>query len=387
MTLKSAGTQSVTATDKADAGAFGSASIVVTPGVATRLAVGTQPSNVLVGGVISPAVTVRVLDAFGNLVTSDNSHVVTLALGSNPGGATLTGGGSVTVSGGVATFGSLSLNTAGTGYTLTASASLLAGVTSTSFNVATATARIIEDFETSHVWNLVGGGFFGATAGYSTFLAHDGIRSLDDWDGPDWIYRSDAAAQVRAGDTVSVWLRMDGSADGRAYFGFGASSAGTLSLVAAPNTGQLIIQSNLGYGFTDLAAVPQTYVANTWYRLEVNWGTSGKIVGKLYASDGTTLINQVTATTTAITSGGIAFRARGSDKFFDTVTLTPGVNAFATPRTVASTTAWLAGAIPAHCDQQPALAPVQPPSSLRALHTWNWWAGLPAETASWIALS
>ena len=61
------------------------------------------------------------LDAFGNLVTGDNTDVVTLALGNNPGGATLSGGGSVTVSGGVATFGTLSLDKAGTGYTLTAS--------------------------------------------------------------------------------------------------------------------------------------------------------------------------------------------------------------------------------------------------------------------------
>jgi hypothetical protein len=37
----------------------------------------------------------------------------------------------------------------------------------------------------------------------------------------------------------------------------------------------------------------------------------------------------VTASTTAITSGGIAFRATGSDKFWDTVTATHGVNNFA----------------------------------------------------------
>src|SRR5205085_7113414 len=135
--------------------------------------------------------------------------------------------------------------------------------------------------------------------------------------------RSDAAAQVKAGDTVSVWVRFDGTANGRAYFGFGASSAGTLSLVAAPNTGQLILQSNVGYGYTNLAAVGQGWLANHWYRLEVDWGTSGTIVGKLFDSNGTTLLNSVTAATTAITSGGIAFRSIGSyDKYFDTVTAT-----------------------------------------------------------------
>src|SRR5205823_1978977 len=43
-----------------------------------------QPSNTVAGVLISPAVTVQVLDRFGNLVTTDKSNV-TVALGSNPG--------------------------------------------------------------------------------------------------------------------------------------------------------------------------------------------------------------------------------------------------------------------------------------------------------------
>src|SRR5262249_7624991 len=150
--------------------------------------------------------------------------------------------------------------------------------------------------------------------------AHDGTYGLDMYNGTDWIYRNDAGAQVKAGDTLSLWVNFSGSADGRAYFGFGASASGTLSLVAAPNTGQLILQSNAGYGFTDLAAVSQSYQANHWYRLEVDWGISGTITGKLFDSNGSTLLSSVTAKTTAIMSGGIAFRAIGSDKLFDTVT-------------------------------------------------------------------
>jgi len=49
----------------------------------------------------------------------------------------------------------------------------------------------------------------------------------------------------------------------------------------------------------------------------------------LFDSNGTTLLGSVTATATAITSGGIAFRATGYDKYFDTVTATHGVNSFA----------------------------------------------------------
>src|SRR5207244_2405915 len=82
-----------------------------------------------------------------------------------------------------------------------------------------------------------------------------------------------------------------------------------------------------GYNFTDIGAVPQSYSLNHWYRLQVDWGTSGAISGKLFDSDGTTLLNTVTATDTAITSGGIAFRSLGSgSKYFDTVQRTAGVN-------------------------------------------------------------
>src|SRR5205085_7251231 len=123
------------------------------------------------------------------------------------------------------------------------------------------------------------------------------------------------------------------------------------SLVVAPNTNQLLVQNNVGYGFSNLGAVSQSYLANHWYRLEVAWGTSGAIVGRLYDSDGKTLLKTVTASTTAITSGGIAFRATGHDKFWDTVTVTHGVNTFqAGPsagagKVVLSFPSWLQGVI------------------------------------------
>ena len=53
---------------------------------------------------LAPAVTVTELDAYGNVATQDSATQVALVLGTNPGAATLTGGGPVTVSHGVATF-------------------------------------------------------------------------------------------------------------------------------------------------------------------------------------------------------------------------------------------------------------------------------------------
>ena len=93
----------------------------ITPGTPTKLAFIQNPTNTAAGSAITPAVTVAVEDANGNVETGDNATKVTLAIGTNPGGGTLTGGSAVTVAAGVATFSGLSINKTGTGYTLSAS--------------------------------------------------------------------------------------------------------------------------------------------------------------------------------------------------------------------------------------------------------------------------
>src|SRR5207248_10936116 len=110
----------------------------ITPGAATQLVFGTQPSTTVANRQISPAVKVRALDAFGNVATGF-SDAVAIALGSNPGGSTLSGTTPVAAVSGVATF-FVSLNKAGTGYTLTASASGFAPATSTAFDITPGTA-------------------------------------------------------------------------------------------------------------------------------------------------------------------------------------------------------------------------------------------------------
>ncbi len=332
--LDTAGPQLVTATDKSSGSITGSATETITPAAASQLAFSQQPLAVTAGSVIAPAVTVKILDKYGNLLTNDNTDTVTLSLATNPGGGTLSGTLTATVSGGVATFSNLSINQAGNGYVLGAksgSLSSLSPITSAAFNVnsnVTTGSTVIEGFESGNLnlYTVVDGTT--PTASVSTSAAHDGTYGLLDTNGNDWIYRDDAGAQVAAGDTLTVWVRFTGSATGRAYFGFGAGPNGTLSLVAAPNTNQLILQSNAGYGYTDLADVNQTWTANQWYKLEVDWSTTGAIIGKLYASNGTTLLNTITASDTNITSGGIAFRAFGSPVDWDTVTMTPNVNTF-----------------------------------------------------------
>jgi probable HAF family extracellular repeat protein len=99
-----------------------------------------QPTDAIAGQAIAPAVRVEILDQSGMLVTSDNSDVVTLAINDNPGGGTLFGTLTQTVSGGVATFSNLSIRKTGTGYTLVATSPGFFGLSSAAFNINPAAA-------------------------------------------------------------------------------------------------------------------------------------------------------------------------------------------------------------------------------------------------------
>src|SRR2546428_50174 len=85
----------------------------------TQLLFGTQPSNTAAGATITPAVTVNVAVPSDNTDTSSTASV-TIAIGTNPAGGTLSGTLTVVAVAGVATFSNLSINNPGTGYTLVA---------------------------------------------------------------------------------------------------------------------------------------------------------------------------------------------------------------------------------------------------------------------------
>ncbi len=347
-TLTTAGLQSLTATDSIDPTMTGSETgILVTPATATQLAFIEEPTNENFGSAIGPAVTVAEEDQYGNIVTTDSSAQVTLALGANPDGALLSGGGIATFTNGVATYSSLSLSARGTGYTLVASSTDLNGTTSASttssaFNVVY--NPLLENFMNGPSSTNLGlykeVGLAPREIGTKTAAANaptptdnlglaDGVNSKGVNVAADgnWYYRTDAAGQVNPGDTVSVWVQFAGAANGRAYFGFGSTSKGTISVVLAPNTNQLLIQNDTGYDtYTTLAATPLTYSFNKWYLVQVQWGTTGNLLVNLYASDGVTLVKSLTVATKDTTPGDFAFRAIGSTKYFDTVSVERGQN-------------------------------------------------------------
>jgi subtilase family serine protease len=229
VTLKTAGSQSVTATDTVSSSITGSGSITVSAAAASKLVFGQQPTNTVAGSTITPAVTVKVQDAYGNAETGDNSDVVTLAIGTNPGSGTLSGTTSVTVSGGVATFSNLSINNAGNGYTLAASSGSLAGATSNAFNITAAssgTAPVVT-YQASQVIGgntAVGGAGFTNVSGLSVTLTTgaDNVRIS----GTLGAYNKNTAAY----NFLYVRILVDGAVQGGPY-AFSLSAATSTAYV------------------------------------------------------------------------------------------------------------------------------------------------------------
>jgi hypothetical protein len=106
-------------------------------GAAAKLAFVQQPTNTILGGPITPAVTVEIQDAAGNRIATA-TNTVTISIGTNPGGGTLSGTLSNAAVAGVATFNDLTISSIGSGYTLNSAASGLIGATSNPFNIFTA---------------------------------------------------------------------------------------------------------------------------------------------------------------------------------------------------------------------------------------------------------
>ncbi|MGA3068008.1 MAG: hypothetical protein ABSF29_14280, partial [Tepidisphaeraceae bacterium] len=131
LTLDQTGSYTLTATDGSLTSAI-SDGFTVGTAVASRLEFIQQPTDATAAAEIAPPITVEVVDQYGNLVTTDDS-TITLAVASGP----ENGGGHATVSGGIATFSAVALDTAG-GYTLIATDGDLTSVTSNSFTISPA---------------------------------------------------------------------------------------------------------------------------------------------------------------------------------------------------------------------------------------------------------
>jgi fibronectin-binding autotransporter adhesin len=110
----------------------------VTHANATQLAYTQQPPNGTVGATLSPAIVVAVRDQFGNPVTSGTGATASVTVALVDG--TLSGTSMVSAVAGVATFGSLAVQSPGSSHQLVASAAGLTSATSAAFSITAASA-------------------------------------------------------------------------------------------------------------------------------------------------------------------------------------------------------------------------------------------------------
>ncbi len=126
----------LTATDPADnltTPSSPSSAFNITVGSAAQLGFTTNPGTTIAGDKLFVQPVVAVQDLGGNTVTT-NTSTVSLAIGTNPSGGTLSGCTS-SRSAGVTSFANCSINNVGTGYTLKATDGLLTPATSAPFNM------------------------------------------------------------------------------------------------------------------------------------------------------------------------------------------------------------------------------------------------------------
>ena len=103
------------------------------PAASSHLAFAQEPTLASAGATISPAITVAVEDAGGNVLTGSNPNI-TLAIATGPSGGVLQGTVTVTAQNGVATFSNVSVNLPGS-YTFSAADATDASATSTPITV------------------------------------------------------------------------------------------------------------------------------------------------------------------------------------------------------------------------------------------------------------
>ncbi len=128
-----AGAQTLTITSAGLTGSPITVSANALPVIPTKLTILTGPVSGRAAAAL-PAITVAAQDAGGNTVTTFTGDV-TVAIGSNPGSATLSGTATAKAVAGIATFSDLKLNRPGTAYTFVFSSASLAAASSAPFNI------------------------------------------------------------------------------------------------------------------------------------------------------------------------------------------------------------------------------------------------------------
>jgi predicted GH43/DUF377 family glycosyl hydrolase len=118
-----------------------------------------------------------------------------------------------------------------------------------------------------------------------------------------------------AGNTFRFWNRTNADTDVAIQTGFAAQSEGTLPngyYVGLNRGSSEMFLVRYDGSFDVINSVSQTFSDDTWYEVEVDWGSSGDFTVTLFDSGGAQL-NQLTGSDSTYTSGGIWFRVDNSD--------------------------------------------------------------------------
>lgn len=228
--------------------------------VATRLVFGQQPTNEQAGTTLSPAVTVRVVDAAGTTITSFTGNV-SLAIGTNPGGGTLAGTTTVAAVGGVATFSNLRIEQAGAGYTLAASATGLTGATSAPFSITPGPAAAADSRITASPTSIPADGTSTSTI---TVELRDAFGN-----------------RLTSGGDIVTLSTTAGSMGPVSDIGNGTYTAELTSAVA-PTTATVSGRVNAAT-ISDTAEVIFTFVPPTAFRLEFGQQPTDAVAGRAIA--------------------------------------------------------------------------------------------------------
>lgn len=174
-----AGVQSLTATDINSNSVTGAQSgIIILGGTVAKLIFSTQPTGAVYKTTFTTQPVVTVQDVYGNISTNGLPATLTVSLALTTGTGPLSGTTNLNIGmtggKGTASYSGLQINRAENGDVITASASSLTSVASSSFNVATATLTVTAS-NTNRVYGAPNPIF---TAGYTGFLGGDNASIL-----------------------------------------------------------------------------------------------------------------------------------------------------------------------------------------------------------------
>ena len=155
VTLKSFGSQ----TFSFSSGALTATATKTVTVTASRLVFTVTPTGGASGAVWATQADVQIQDETGAVVTTSTATIA-LAIGTNPGGGTLSGCSSLTAVAGVVNVAGCKIDNAGTGYTLVASSGSLISGTSGPFNITAGSAAKL-GFSTQPARGTPGGSFAG----------------------------------------------------------------------------------------------------------------------------------------------------------------------------------------------------------------------------------